>query len=68
MKSGDIRDLRGTVEHANAAMGVFITLEDPSRDMNKEAVSAGFYHSPGRDTDYPKFRFSPSTTCCMALK
>jgi len=56
VKSGDIRDLRGTVECENAAMGVFITLEDPSRDMNKEAVSAGFYHSPGWGTDYPKIQ------------
>lgn len=56
VKSGDIRDLRGTVERENAAMGVFITLEDPSRDMNKEAVSAGFYHSPGWGTDYPKIQ------------
>jgi site-specific DNA-methyltransferase (adenine-specific) len=37
-------------------MGVFITLEDPSRDMTKEAVSAGFYHSPGWGTDYPKIQ------------
>jgi len=56
VKSGDIRDLRGTVERENAAMGVFITLEDPSRDMNKEAVSAGFYHSPGWGADYPKIQ------------
>jgi site-specific DNA-methyltransferase (adenine-specific) len=56
VKSGDIRDLRGTVERENAAMGVFITLEDPSRDMNKEAVSAGFYRSPGWGTDYPKIQ------------
>lgn len=56
VKSGDIRDLRGTVERENAAMGVFITLEDPSRDMNKEAVSAGYYHSPGWGTDYPKIQ------------
>ena len=39
-------------------MGVFITLEDPSRDSNKEAVSAGSYHSPGWDPDYPRLRIS----------
>lgn len=32
-KSGDIRDLRGTIDRQGAAMGVFITLENPSRDM-----------------------------------
>jgi site-specific DNA-methyltransferase (adenine-specific) len=46
VKSGDIRDLRGTVERENAAIGVFITLEPPSKDMITEAVTAGFYESP----------------------
>ena len=45
VKSGDIRDLRGVVERENAAIGLFITLEKPSRDMVTEAVSAGFYES-----------------------
>jgi site-specific DNA-methyltransferase (adenine-specific) len=56
VKSGDIRDLRGTVEREGAAMGVFITLEPSSRDMRTEAVSAGFYHSPGWGQDYPKIQ------------
>jgi DNA modification methylase len=56
VKSGDIRDLRGTVEREDAAMGVFITLEDSSRDMRTEAVSAGFYHSPGWGQNYPKIQ------------
>jgi site-specific DNA-methyltransferase (adenine-specific) len=30
VKSGDIRDLRGTVERENAAIGVFVTVEEPS--------------------------------------
>lgn len=53
VESGDIRDLRGTVEREDAAIGVFITLEDSSRDMRTEAVSAGYYHSPGWGQDYP---------------
>ena len=56
VKSGDIRDLRGTVEREGAAMGVFITLEEPSRDMRTEAVSAGFYRSKGWGQDYPKIQ------------
>jgi len=56
VKSGDIRDLRGTVEREEAAMGVFITLEEPSRDMWTEAVSAGYYHSPGWGQDYPRIQ------------
>ncbi|MDX1991031.1 MAG: DNA methyltransferase [bacterium] len=45
VKSGDIRDLVGTVEREKAAMGVFITLEDPTRDMRTEAASAGTFRS-----------------------
>jgi site-specific DNA-methyltransferase (adenine-specific) len=53
VKSGDIRDLIGTMNREEAQIGVFITLEEPSRDMKTEAVSAGFYHSPGFGRDYP---------------
>jgi site-specific DNA-methyltransferase (adenine-specific) len=53
VKSGDIRDLKGTLQRENAAIGVFITLEPPSRDMTAEAVSAGFYYSPGWNQNYP---------------
>jgi restriction endonuclease Mrr len=56
VKSGDIRDLVGTVQRENAAMGVFITLEPPSRDMMTEAITAGSYHSPGWNMDYPKIQ------------
>jgi site-specific DNA-methyltransferase (adenine-specific) len=56
VKPGDIRDLVGTVQRENAAIGVFITLEPPSRDMITEAVSAGSYHSPGWHIDYPKIQ------------
>ncbi len=56
VKSGDIRDLKGTLQRENAAIGVFITLEPPSKDMITEAVSAGFYHSPGWNKDYPRIQ------------
>ncbi len=56
VKSGDIRDLLGTVNTEGAAMGVFITLEKPSRDMQAAAVSAGFYNSPGWNRTYPKLQ------------
>jgi site-specific DNA-methyltransferase (adenine-specific) len=56
VKSGDIRDLIGTVEREKAAIGIFITLALPSKDMNTEAVSAGFYTSPGWNKDYPKIQ------------
>jgi len=56
VKSGDIRDLKGTLQRENAAIGVFITLEKPSQDMTTEAVSAGFYHSSGWNKDYPRMQ------------
>ncbi len=53
---GDIGELRGTIEREGAAIGVFITLEPPTQPMLTEAVSAGFYHSPGWGKDYPKIQ------------
>lgn len=45
VKSGDVRDLKGTIEREKAVMGVFVTLEAPTRDMRTEALEAGYYHS-----------------------
>jgi site-specific DNA-methyltransferase (adenine-specific) len=56
VKSGDIRDLVGTVDRENAAIGVFITLEAPSKDMLTEAISAGHYESPGWNQKYPRIQ------------
>lgn len=56
VKSGDVRDLRGTLEREVSPMGVFITLEAPTREMEKEALAAGFYHSPLTRRDYPKLQ------------
>ena len=54
VKSGDVRDLRGVVERDEAAIGVFLTLEEPSKDMTTEAVSGGYYHSSLWQKDYPR--------------
>ena len=54
--SKDIRDLAGTLDREKAAIGVFISLEEPSDPMLKEAASAGFYHSPGWNQNYPKLQ------------
>jgi len=51
-----IRDLRGTIEREKAAIGVFITLEEPTKEMTKEAATAGFYNSPGWGKDYPRLQ------------
>jgi site-specific DNA-methyltransferase (adenine-specific) len=55
-RSGDIRDLRGTVEREGAAMGVFVTLEHATQDMQTEAVTAGYYTSPIAKKDYPRIQ------------
>jgi site-specific DNA-methyltransferase (adenine-specific) len=60
VKSGDIRDLVGTVEREKAAIGVFITLEPPTQDMTREAVTAGYYHSQSwGGKDYPRIQILP---------
>ena len=51
-----IRDLKGTVEREKADLGLFITLEESTRDMRTEAASAGFYHSEIWQRDYPKMQ------------
>ena len=41
--SNIVRDLRGVMERENADMSLLITLEPPTKPMNDEATSAGFY-------------------------
>jgi site-specific DNA-methyltransferase (adenine-specific) len=45
IKSGDIRDLQGTLTLEKAAMGIFITLKEPTKEMIKTAKSAGIYQN-----------------------
>lgn len=42
--SGDISKLKGDMERANAHIGVLITLEEPTKPMRTNALSAGHYH------------------------
>jgi len=49
-----IRELKAVAAHD--ALGILITLEPPTKPMQTEAVSAGFYHSPGWNKDYPKIQ------------
>jgi len=59
VKSGhvSVKDIRELKDIASKhALGVFITLEPPSRDMRTEGVSAGSYHSPLWDRDYLKIQ------------
>jgi len=50
-----LRDLRGVMEREHAAIGVLLTLRQPTRDMRKEAASAGFYDSPW-GTKHPRLQ------------
>ena len=56
VSSPHVRDLKGTVEREKADLGLFITLEEPTRDMRTEAASAGFYHSDIWQRDYPRMQ------------
>jgi site-specific DNA-methyltransferase (adenine-specific) len=56
VKSGDIRDLKGVMEREKAAIGVFLTLEEPTDEMKKEAAASGVYHSEVWQQDYPRLQ------------
>ena len=47
IKSGDVRDLKGTMEREKAALGLFLTLNEPTREMEREAAAAGMYETGG---------------------
>jgi site-specific DNA-methyltransferase (adenine-specific) len=54
----DIRDLARVVERDKAAMGLFVTLHQPTKPMIAEAVSTGFYKAQymGGERSYPKLQ------------
>ena len=56
VQRGDIGQLVGTVQREDAAIGVFVTLEEPTREMVREAVVAGHYHSSGWQQEYPRIQ------------
>ena len=54
-----VRDLRGVVDREKAAIGVLISMEEPTKAMRTEAASAGFYESgwgAGSRTKHPKIQ------------
>jgi hypothetical protein len=56
VNSSMIRDLKGTIEREGAQIGLFITLEEATREMQLEATTAGFYTSPIDGRDYPRIQ------------
>ncbi len=49
-----VRDLKGVLDREKAPIGVFLTLEAPTRPMEKEAASAGLYTLG--DRQYPRLQ------------
>lgn len=56
VNSGMIRDLKGTLEREQGSIGLFITLEEPSREMRLEADVAGLFHSELWKRDYQRIQ------------
>jgi len=56
VNAATIRDLIGTVNNSNAAIGVLLTLEEPTRPMHEAAAQAGFYHSELWERNYPRIQ------------
>lgn len=51
-----VRDLRGVVDREQAAIGVLLTMQEPTQPMRSESAGAGFYFSPGWNQNYPKLQ------------
>lgn len=52
----DIRDLSGVIDREKAGMGIFLTLEKPTRPMITEASQKGLYHSAVFNKDFPRIQ------------
>lgn len=53
---GDIAKLRGDMEKSGAALGVFITLEQPTKPMIETAKAAGIYTHTLMQRDYDRIQ------------
>jgi site-specific DNA-methyltransferase (adenine-specific) len=56
--AGEVRDLVGTVQNTKSAMGILITLDEPTQPMKIAAMEAGYYESPIWGHEYPKIQIS----------
>lgn len=52
----DIRDLCHVIDREDAVIGIFVTLEPPTKPMVKEAMAKGFYKSTITGKNYPKIQ------------
>ncbi len=51
---GMVRDLKGTIEREKAAIGIFLTLTEPTQPMLTEAAASGFFKHEGKQ--YPRLQ------------
>lgn len=58
VERGDIAKLRGDMEREQAAIGILITLEKPSRPMLNEAKGAGQFHHESMGKNYDKIQIT----------
>ena len=56
VNSATIRDLHGTMDREEAPIAVLVTLEKPTSEMLREAVTAGFYSSALWQQKYPRIQ------------
>ena len=49
-----VRDLKGVLDREKAAIGVLISMQEPTAPMRTEAVTTGFYESATWGRKYPK--------------
>ncbi len=57
VNTGQVRDLKGVLEREQAQLGLFITLQPPTRPMEQEALASGLYvpeHFP--DSQFPRLQ------------
>ena len=54
--SSHIRDLNGVLEREKAVMGVLISMEEPTRNMVKEANASDLYEAESLGKKYPKIQ------------
>jgi DNA modification methylase len=56
----EVRDLIGVLQRERAEIGVYISFEEPTKPMLREAAEAGFYTSPGSSgsagSKYPRIQ------------
>ncbi len=56
VNSSMVRDLKGAMDRDKAAIGLFLSLDEPSKEMHLEADTAGLWRSEVWKRDYPRIQ------------